>query len=236
MGHGGINPLRQELSGDTIKLNGKSYKLDGIDSPERDQVCLDEKGERWACGTEARERLANHIGTRAVRCEDKGPDAAFPSRRIGVCTIEGETLSLNQWLVPEGMALDFHRYSKGRFKPDQDDAEQNSRGLWKGCFSDPVDLRHWRKRTATLHGASCGDHATARDTIFPDHPEMPPGCSIKGSFAWRAHLTGNSGIYHLEGCRSYQKLKAPNRWFCSEEDARAAGFRKAITCRSPRAR
>jgi endonuclease YncB( thermonuclease family) len=63
--------------GDTIKLNGRSYKLDGIDSPERDQVCLDEKREPWACGTEARDRLANHIGTRAVRCEDKGPDVRY---------------------------------------------------------------------------------------------------------------------------------------------------------------
>src|SRR3954447_26207279 len=90
---------------------------------------------------------------------------------------------------------------------------------------------YWRKGTAKLHGVRCDDQGRAREAIFPDHPEMPPGCSIKGSFSLRARLTGHRGIYHLEGCRSYQKLKAPKRWFCSEEDARAAGFRKAYTCR-----
>ena len=57
---------------------------------------------------------------------------------------------------------------------------------------------------------------------------MPPGCSIKGKFAVRAKLTGHRGIYHLEGCGSYQRTKKPDRWFCSEEDAQAAGFRKAL--------
>jgi methylphosphotriester-DNA--protein-cysteine methyltransferase len=51
----------------------------------------------------------------------------------------------------------------------------------------------------------------------------------------RAKVTGYRGIYHLEGCRSYRTLKNPNRWFCSEEDAQAAGFRRALTCRGARA-
>jgi methylphosphotriester-DNA--protein-cysteine methyltransferase len=59
---------------------------------------------------------------------------------------------------------------------------------------------------------------------------MPPGCSIKGTAAVRARITGYRGIYHLEGCRSYRTTRYVNRWFCSEEDAKAAGFRKAFTC------
>jgi methylphosphotriester-DNA--protein-cysteine methyltransferase len=59
---------------------------------------------------------------------------------------------------------------------------------------------------------------------------MPPGCSIKGKIAKRAQITGDRGIYHLEGCRSYRNLTTPNRWFCTEEDARAAGYRKAFNC------
>jgi hypothetical protein len=70
------------------------------------------------------------------------------------------------------------------------------------------------------------------NTLFPDDPSMPPGCSIKGKFAARAKLTGHRGIYHLEGCGSYQRTKKPDRWFCSEDDAQAAGFRNAFTCRS----
>ena len=61
---------------------------------------------------------------------------------------------------------------------------------------------------------------------------MPPGCRIKGKLAMRARVTGNVGVYHLQGCRSYPALTKPDRWFCSEEDAQAAGFRKAYNCGS----
>ena len=36
--------------GDTIKLNGTTYRLDGIDAPENEQMCLDEQRGVWACG------------------------------------------------------------------------------------------------------------------------------------------------------------------------------------------
>jgi hypothetical protein len=54
--------------------------------------------------------------------------------------------------------------------------------------------------------------------------------AYKGKISLRAKLTGHRGIYHMEGCRSYRSTKTPNRWFCSEEDAQAAGFRKAFNC------
>ena len=68
--------------------------------------------------------------------------------------------------------------------------------------------------------------------VNPAHP-LPPGCNIKGKYAVRARVTGNLGIYHLQACRSYPGLDNPDRWFCSEEDAQAARFRKAFNCRSP---
>ena len=52
--------------------------------------------------------------------------------------------------------------------------------------------------------------------------------------AVRARVTGNVGIYHLQACRSYPGLGNPDRWFCSEEDAQAAGFRRAYNCRPPK--
>jgi len=61
---------------------------------------------------------------------------------------------------------------------------------------------------------------------------MPAGCNIKGKYAVRARVTGNLGIYHLQACRSYPGLGNPDRWFCSEDDAQAAGFRRAYNCRS----
>jgi endonuclease YncB( thermonuclease family) len=213
--------------GDTLIL-GDTYKLDGIDAPEPDQACFDEKGTIWACGIEARDRLAKLV--EKVRCDDKGPDPVYPSRRIGVCWVDGQ--NLNQLLVREGWALNFEPYAKGRFTADEADARNNRRGIWNGCFFAPQDFRRWNKTTAKLLGATCpsGDQTNARNALFPDHPAMPPGCSIKGTYASRAKNTGHRGIYHMEGCRSYRSTTSPKRWFCSEEDAQAAGFRKAFNC------
>jgi endonuclease YncB( thermonuclease family) len=221
------------LDGSTLRLDGTTFRLDGIAAPERDQVCLDENGAVWACGIDAVNRLTDLTAKRAVQCEDKGPDPAYPSRRLGVCSVEGMILNLNNTLALEGWALNFEPYARGRFAIQEADARDNRHGLWKGCFAAPWDFSRWRKRTAKLLGAACSarDDAVERNKLFPDHPAMPPGCSIKGKVALRARLTGHRGIYHLEACRSYQGLKNPNRWFCSEGQAQAAGFRKALTCR-----
>ncbi|MEK7516648.1 MAG: thermonuclease family protein [Patescibacteria group bacterium] len=54
------------------------------------------------------------------------------------------------------------------------------------------------------------------------------GCNIKGN------ISSGGKIYHLPGCGSYEKTvideSAGERWFCSEADAEAAGWRKAKNC------
>jgi endonuclease YncB( thermonuclease family) len=221
------------MDGYTLRLDGTVFRLDGIAAPERDQVCLDENGVVWACGIGAANRLADLTAKRAVQCEDKGPDPVYPNRRIGVCSVEGMILNLNNTLVLDGWALNFEPYARGRFAIEEADARDNRHGLWKGCFAAPWDFNRWRKRTAKLLGSVCParNEAVERNKLFPDNPAMPTGCAIKGKVALRALLTGHRGIYHLEVCRSYQGLRNPNRWFCSEEEAQAAGFRKAFTCR-----
>ena len=39
---------------------------------------------------------------------------------------------------------------------------------------------------------------------------MPPGC-IKGKLAVRARVTGNVGVHHLRGGRSYLDMTEPDR-------------------------
>jgi len=147
------------------------------------------------CGREAPERLAQFIGGRAVHCEDNGPDPAFRKRHICTCTVEGETMSINRWLVPEGLAINFEPFARGRFQSDEDDARQNRRGWWRGCIAAAQHLRYWRKLVAPLLGSTCANEPNARDKLFPENPEMPPGCSIKGRFAVRAKAPGYRGIY-----------------------------------------
>ena len=219
--------------GGTLQLGGVTYRLDGIDAPEFDQVCIDEHADTWTCGIEARDQLAKLVGDRQVRCGDLGPDPAYRKRHIGICTVDGETASLNQLLVRQGFALNFEPSANGRFRDDEAGAKDNRRGLWKGCFVAPQEFRRGRKDGALL-GDSC---RTDRDreiraALFPEESASPPGCSIKGKFAVRARVTGNIGVYHLQACRSYPALTRPDRWFCAEEDAQAAGFRKAYNCRA----
>jgi endonuclease YncB( thermonuclease family) len=200
------NPIVRD--GHTIQLAGVTYRLDGIDAPELDQICIDEQADAWACGVAARDQLVGLIGGHQVRCEDQGADTTSRKRN-------------------------FEPSAKGRFNQDEATAKDNRRGLWKGCFVAPQEFRHARKDGALLGGSCRTDKdREIREVLFPDHPAMPPGCSVKGKLALRARLTGNLGIYHMQGCRAYPALTKPDRWFCSEEDAQAAGFRRAYNCRA----
>jgi endonuclease YncB( thermonuclease family) len=219
--------------GGTLQLGSVTYRLDGIDAPAFDQVCIDEHADTWTCGIETRGQLAKLIGDRQVRCDDLGVDPTAKKRHLGACTVEGETTSLSQLLVRAGFALNFEPSATGRFGPDEARARENREGLWKGCFVAPQEFGRGKKDGALLGGACQPDKdREIRAALFPDDLPMPSGCSIKGKFAVRARVTGNVGIYHLQACRSYPALTNPDRWFCSEDDAQAAGFRKAYNCRS----
>ena len=54
-----------------------------------------------------------------------------------------------------------------------------------------------------------------------------PGCNIKGNIS---HNTGNK-VYHLPGMEDYESTEIDpakgEKWFCSESDAIANGWRKA---------
>ncbi len=214
--------------GGNVQLAGTTFRLDGIEAPAFDQMCIDEHADAWTCGAAARDQLTKLIGDKQVRCDDLGVDPSYKKRRLGVCTVEGEATSLNQLMVRSGLAL---ADARGKFKSDETAAHNDKRGLWKGCFVTSVDFRRWKK-DAALNGAACraDRDQQIRAVLFADDPAMPAGCNIKGKYAVRARVTGNTGIYHLQTCRSYPGLDQ-DRWFCSEDDALAAGFRKAYNCR-----
>jgi len=218
--------------GNTLILDGVTYRLDGIEAPQTDQTCLDEKGAAWTCGVAARDRLLEHVGKRDVRCTDRGSDSIYRKKRIGECFLAGDTTSLNQWMVQQGWALNADRSAKGRFKADRDNASAQRIGLWKGCFISPEDLRRFTISTSALLGAACpkSNDWRIRNTLFPEVPAMPAGCDIKGRTGLRSQAAGYRGIYHLPSCRSYARTTQPHRWFCSEQEAQAAGYRKSYTC------
>jgi endonuclease YncB( thermonuclease family) len=221
--------------GHTIQLGDVTYRLDGIDAPEIDQTCIDDHADPWSCGVDARDQLAKLIDGRTVRCDDLGPDKLSRKRHAGVCTVDGESTSLNQQLAKQGLAISAEPSLKVHVKDEAAAAKADKAGLWKGCFVAPQDFRLGKKDGALIGGSCRADRdKEIRAVLFPEDIAQPPACPIKGKFAARARFTGNVGIYHLQGCRSYAGLTRPDRWFCSEDDALAAGFRRAYNCRAAR--
>jgi endonuclease YncB( thermonuclease family) len=79
-----------------------------IDAPEIDQVCLDSVGAVWWCGRTAREELIRHIGSERISCVAE-PAKDIYGRWLAACsTAAGD---IGEWLVREGLALAFVRYS-----------------------------------------------------------------------------------------------------------------------------
>jgi endonuclease YncB( thermonuclease family) len=224
-------------NGNTIQLGDVAFRLDGIDAPEVDQTCIDDHADPWTCGVEARDQLSKLIAGRPVHCDDLGPDKFSRKRHLGICSVEGDAASLNQQLVRQGLALSVEGSAKAHFADDAASARDAKAGLWKGCFVAPKEFRIGKKDGALL-GAACRSDRDKeiREALFPDDFAAPAGCSIKGKFAVRARFTFNVGVYHLRGCPSYPAMTKPDRWFCSEDDAQAAGFRRAYNCRAARSK
>ena len=131
------------VDGDTLKFprRGERVRLEGIDAPESRQHCLDGAGKRYGCGQAARSALAGVIGRKAVRC--KGSRRDRYGRLIGVC-FGSDGRELNGWLVSEGWALAYRRYSR-QYIRQEEGARKARRGLWTGRFVKPWEWRKGRR-------------------------------------------------------------------------------------------
>ncbi|MBJ7408621.1 MAG: thermonuclease family protein, partial [Bradyrhizobium sp.] len=130
--------------GNSIQLGDVTYRLDGVDAPELDQVCIDDHADSWTCGIAAREQLTKLIKGRMVRCDDVGPEKSFGKRHRAICTAEGDKASLNEQLVKLGFAL-AREPVKTSVKPAAAEAKATGAGIWKGCFVAPQDFRSGKK-------------------------------------------------------------------------------------------
>ena len=62
-----------EDDADTLTVEGARYRLDGIDAPELDQLCLNADGEVYFCGRKAYRLRPNRGGATAwPRCASVG--------------------------------------------------------------------------------------------------------------------------------------------------------------------
>lgn len=127
------------IDGDTIEIHGQRIRLHGIDAPESSQTCLD-GGKITRCGTTAANRLAEKIGGRTVICDERDQDRY--GRVVSVCTTGGQ--DLNAWMVSEGLAVAYRKYSSDYVEHEKD-ARDARRGVWATEFDMPWDWRHNKK-------------------------------------------------------------------------------------------
>ena len=125
------------IDGDTIHLNNEKIRFTGIDTPELKQTCK-KNSEIIYCGIEARQLLINKIGKDKVICVREGKDQY--KRTLAECFVND--LSLSRYLVREGYAFAYRKYSK-KFISDEDFAKKNNIGMWSMNFEYPWD---WRKK------------------------------------------------------------------------------------------
>ena len=222
--------------GGTVQVAGVTYRLDGIDAPELDQICIDEHADPWTCGVEARDQLANLIGGRQVRCEDLGLGTTYKKRHIGICTVEGESASLNQLLVRQGLALNFEPYARGRFREDEAAAKGNRRGLWKGCFVAPQEFR-WAERTAPYWANRAGLTKIARSARCSS-PMNPPCRRVAASRVNLRCVPASPAMWASITCRrAVVTLLSPSRiaGFALRKMPRPQVFGKRIIAAQPTA-
>ena len=136
------------IDGDTVHINSKKIRLEGIDAPEIRQQCQKvfleisvivgfNLKKDYPCGVISKEKLINKINKSKINCISSGRDRY--KRYLATCY--KDKINLNKWMVRNGLAVAYKRYSK-HYLRDEIYAKQNKLGLWKGSFIRP---EKWRK-------------------------------------------------------------------------------------------
>ncbi|WP_082342979.1 MULTISPECIES: thermonuclease family protein [unclassified Shinella] len=127
------------VDGDTIEVAGKRVRLNGIDAPESWQWCEDATGQTYPCGKLSANALDDFLAkSRPVRC--KREDLDRYKRVVGTC-FRADGREVNVWMVVQGYALDWPKYSGGRYAEAQRAASFLRRGVWQGRFDEPCNVR-----------------------------------------------------------------------------------------------
>ena len=197
----GISGVASVTDGDTLRIGSERIRLHGIDAPESKQTCR-AGGKTWACGEAANRALRERLAGRPVGCAERDRDRY--GRIVAVCSVDGA--DVNAWMVEQGWAMAYRKYSTDYVS--QESAAKAARlGVWRGEFVEPS---RWR-RGERLDAAAASGRG---------------GCSIKGNISRKG-----TRIYHVPGAQHYDRTRINTskgeRWFCSEAEARAAGWRRA---------
>lgn len=118
------------IDGDTLEIHDARIRLDGIDAPERGKRCGDVNVYQQAAHA-----LDSFVAERTVLCAIEGATDRY-GREIGQCSVAGA--SVNEFMVSQGWARDWRRYSGGAYADEEAAARAAGRGIWG--LTCPADL------------------------------------------------------------------------------------------------
>ena len=113
------------VDGDTLEVHGTRIRLWGVDAPESSQLCQGADSDLYRCGAKAANDLDTFIARRPVNCMPVAEDQY--RRTVATCSVGGADIGV--WLVRNGLALDWPRYSKGKYASAQHEADRSGRGM-----------------------------------------------------------------------------------------------------------
>ncbi len=238
--------VMQVLDGDTIRISNKetdgeitsnkeqvtsNKETDGVDSTSSSQVTslqrvrllglnAPEEGECYA--KEAGMYLKSLVGDKDVRLEKDVSGADQYGRLLRYVFLPSgdekeNDLFVNEMLVREGYAVADAHPPDNRYREflasAGEEARNEKRGLWGACDRAPTENER--------------EQVTQREI---DMPPPSPNCIIKGNISEK----GYGKTYLVPGCDNYNNVKIDTRkgeqYFCTEEEAISAGFRRADNC------
>lgn len=196
------------LTGDVLRIGETEIRLAGIEAPEMGQICSRPGNRRWRCGRDARSALVRSVRGETVSCSVSGQDDR--GRALGRCFAGDEDIARS--LVREG-----HVFARtglfAKYAAEEDAARDANAGLWRGEAERPSEYR--AKAAERLAKAWEEAKKTA-----------PDGCPIKGRIQ-----SGRRKYYVLPGTADYPRIRIRTRrgerWFCTEEEAQAAGWQRS---------
>ena len=192
------------IDGDTFDVGHTRLRLYGVDAPEIGQTCTNAGGAAWDCGTWVRDQVRARFEGQKARCEEVVQDLYGCS--VARCTLRGK--DMGRVLVQEGLALAHRKYSMA-YDLDEKGAVVAGRGLHAHVMARPEEYRR-----------------AVRAERVAQKPAPDPACAIKGNISRKGRR-----IYHMPGQDHYDRTSISTergeRWFCSETNARAAGWRRA---------
>ncbi len=138
-----LSGAARAVDGDTLELDGRRIRLEGIDAPELHQSCGRTEGGAtvsWPCGTAARTALAELARLGPLTCATKRNDAY--GRALARCTARSPgadaEIDLGAEMVRRGLAVS---YGRRGYVAEEAQARVAGRGLWAGPFQQPRDFR-----------------------------------------------------------------------------------------------